>query len=268
MLKPDDCKDQLNFLAGDLGPSMALLFGHQPQAFCVAPRHRRHLWLALTDIAPSAAQSGLVRFGFDAPADTLINWAIDRPSPWLAPVLRRCMPQESLPRGWYRRLHNEILDRPRTGRVLCQAGELSVLGIEAIFSLPASLVERSVITLVNGNVRRAEAVRELWQVALDRGRDASNLRRAICMAKDTEALEMLLMRAVQADRLPVSPHPEVPELRKVGTAKELVSFGIELKNCMSQVRGPFGLRRPATSYFIWADPAEGSVMLSVCADHR
>lgn len=210
--------------------------------------------------------SGLVRFGFDAPADALIDWVIDHPSPWLAAVLRRCMPKEPLPKGWYRKLHRQVVDRPRTGRVLCQTGQLSLPSIEAVLHLPACILERSVITLINGNVRRAEAVRELWQLALDRGRDPSNLRRAICVAKSTEALETVLLRAIQADRLPVAPHPNFPELRRIGTAKELVSSGFEMKNCMAMARGPFGLRRPATSYFIWADPSEGPVMLSVCAD--
>lgn len=210
--------------------------------------------------------SALVRFGFDAPDQALMEWVIDEPSPGFASVLRRCLPPEPLPAGWYRRLHQAIVQRPRSARMLCQVGEMCLARVEVALTMPSVLVERSVLALAGDNVRRAKAISELWQVAIDRGRDPHNLRRAICSAKDVEALEGLLTRAVQADLLPLAPHPTDPAIRCIKTAKELVSFGFELKNCMALARGPFGLRRPATSYFIWTDPKEGPVMLSVCAD--
>lgn len=176
------------------------------------------------------------------------------------------MPKGPLPAGSYRRLYEVTCRRPRSARTLSQIGEQRLQEIEVALTLPPPLVERPVLLLLAGNVARAKAVSELWHIALDRGREPQNLRRAICKAKDGEALEAILTRAVQADLLPVAPHPTLPELSRIVTTKQLASSGFELKNCMAQSRGPFGLRRPSTAYFIWRDPSEGPVMLAVSAD--
>jgi len=260
-------QDQLNFLAGDLADQVAVLLGDRADRFCVAPRARRHLWLALVEIAPSAAMSGLLRFGFDARPRDLIGWVIDYPSPWLWSLLRRCMPAEPLPAGSYLKLYAALDERPRTGQVLSQLGRQSIQGWATIFTLPPCLIEASIVRLIGSTPRRAEALGELWRLALDLGRDPSNLRRALCSAKDTEAMEAVLAKAVQADQLILAPQPNRPEVKPISTAKELSGYGFALQNCMARRRGPFSLRPEATAFFIWNDEDEGPVMVSARTDH-
>ncbi|MDP3460484.1 MAG: hypothetical protein Q8S09_14540 [Hyphomonas sp.] len=131
----------------------------------------------------------------------------------------------------------------------------------ATLALPPDLIERSVITLMSGNVGRARAVHDLWGMVLDQpGRDPSNLRRAISKATDTDKLEALLRRAVQADQLPRAPTPSDPAIRPIETKRQLEAYGYMLQNCMRRSEG-FGLRSRSDAFFIWMGEAEGDVMI-------
>lgn len=266
----DNFTDQLNLIAGNFSKDISEFFsGHvEPFAFILAPRARRHLWLALIEISPAQARSGLVRFGFDADPAELVKWTFDNPPPMLWPVLRRCMPAAALPRGFYSQIAEHLWVRARTGRVWAQIGSMERNEWAATLALPAHLIERSVISLMSGNVGRAEAVSDLWGVALDQpGRDPSNLRRAICEAADTEKLEALLRRAVQADQLPIAPTPDEHAIRPILTKRQLETYGHRLRNCMARSQS-FGLRNRSDAFFLWVDEAEGDVMIRCEQDHH
>jgi hypothetical protein len=237
------------------------------EPFVLASRARRHLWLALIEIAPAQARSGLVRFGFDADPRKLLDWVLDEPPPLLWPVLRRCMPAAALPKGFYSQIATHLRVRPRSGRVWLQGRSMLRNEWATTLALPPDLIEPSVIALMNGNIDRAEAVRDLWNLALDQGRDPSNLRRAICDASDMDKMERLLTRAVQADFLPVAPIPPEPSVRALRTRAELESAGRVMQNCMSR-SGGFGLRRKSDAFFIWQGDPEGDVMVRCSQDHH
>ena len=265
----DNLKDQLDLIAGDFSEDISeFLGGGGVKPFVLACRARRALWLALIEVAPAQARSGLVRFGFDADPAELISWTFDVPPPMLWPVLRRCMPAAALPKGFYNQIAEHLRVRARTGRVWVQIGSMDRNEWAATLALPADLIERSVISLMSGNVGRAEAVSDLWRMALDQpGRDPSNLRRAICEAADTDKLEALLRRAVQADQLPVAPTPDEPAIRRIQTKRQLETYGHRLRNCMARSQS-FGLRNRSDAFFIWMDEAEGDVMVRCEQDHH
>lgn len=264
----NDLADQIKLIAGEYADDISEFLGDRIECFALASRPRRHLWLALIETALPQAQSGLVRFGFDGKPAELIRWSFDAPPPMLWPVLRRCMPASVLPKGSYSRIVDHLKIRTRTGRVLVQTGAMERDEWAATLALPAELIERSVISLMAGNARRAEAVSDLWFMALDHpGRDASNLRRAICEAGDTEKLEALLRRAVQADHLPAAPTPDERAVRPILTKRELETYGHRLRNCMARSQG-FGLRNRNDAFFIWADETEGDVMIRCEQDHN
>lgn len=260
--------DQLDLIAGDFAKDISEFLGGNAECFVLASRARRHLWTALFEIAPGQARSGLVRFGFDADAVELIEWTLDDPPPMLWPVLRRCMPAAALPKGFYTRVAEHLRVRPRTGRVWVQIGAMDRNEWAASLALPPDVIERSVVSLMSGDVGRAEAVRDLWGMALDQpGRDRSNLRRAICEAANMEKLEALLRRAVQADQLPVAPTPDEPAIRRIETKRQLETYGHLLGNCMARSQG-FGLRNRADAFFMWLGEAEGDVMVRCEKDHH
>ena len=264
----DNLTDQLDLIAGDFSKDIAeFLGGGGVKPFVLASRARRALWVALIEIAPAQARSGLVRFGFDADPQTLLNWVLDEPPPLLWPVIRRCMPAAALPKGWYSQIATHLRMRPRTGRVWLQGKSMRRNEWATTLALPPDLIEPSVIALMNGNIDRAEAVRDLWDLAQDQGRDPSNLRRAICDAKDMDRLENLLKRAVQADALPAAPIPAVPSVRALRTRAELETAGRTMHNCMSRSSG-FGLRRKSDAYFMWLGDPEGDVMVRCSQDHH
>lgn len=262
-----DLQDQLDLIAGEFSCALSGLLGGQVEAFVLSPRGRRHLWLALIEISPAKSKSALIRFGWDADPATLINWVIDQPSPLLWPVLRRCMPAQALQKGWYSQIASHLSVRPRTGRVWCQVGSMRLRDWGASLALSPDLIERSVIGLMDGDERRAAAVNDLWALAVDNGRDPSNLRQAICSAKDMIGLEAVLSRSVQADQLPLAPMPEEPAVLAIRTAKQLSAFGHQLRNCMARGRGSMGLRDRSHAFFLWRGEAEGDAMVRVTPDH-
>lgn len=266
-MKPETLKDQVDLIAGDFADDLTEFLGGQFESFVLASRPRRHLWLALLDIAPSAAKSALVRFGWEAEPAELISWVLDEPTPSLWPVLRRCMPAPALRKGSYLQIALHLRARPRTGRVWCQVGAMRVADWAATLALSPDLIEPSVIALMDGDDRRARAVSDLWTLATDNGRDRSNLRQAICAATDMCGLENLLARSVQADHLPASPMPDEPALLPIRTAKQLSAFGHQLKNCMGRTRGGIGFRDRSHAFFIWRDASEGDAMIRVVPDH-
>lgn len=259
--------DQAYLIAGNFSEDVAEFFNDQTHLFILSSRAHRHLWLALIDTAPAAAKSALVRFGFDADPLQLTRWVLDDAPPLLWPVLRRCMPAQALSKGWYVRIIEQLRARPRSGRVWCQVGQMGLNDWAVNLALPTVLIEPSVISLMAGNLDRAEAVRDLWNIALDQGGEQTNLRRAICDAKDMESLERLLARFVQADHLPLAPVPDGSPVRPLRTKKELESAGRAMQNCMARAAG-FGLRRKSDAFLMWLGDPEGDVMIRCSQDHH
>lgn len=265
-MKPETLKDQVDLIAGDFADDLAEFLGGQFESFVLSSRSRRHLWLALLDIAPSAAKSALVRFGWKAGPAELIDWVLDEPTPLLWPVLRRCMPAPALRKGWYIQIARHLRVRQRTGRVWCHVGAMRVDDWAATLALSPYLIEPSVIALMDGDDRRARAVSDLWTLATDNGRDPSNLRQAICAATDLIGLETLLARALQADQLPLAPMPAEPALLAIRTAKQLSGFGHQLRNCTARSRNSVGFRDRSHAFFMWRGEAEGDAMVRVVPD--
>lgn len=262
----DNLADQVDLIAGEFSEDITEFLGGNVEPFVLASRARRHLWLALLDIAPAAARSGLVRHGWDAEPSTIINWVLEDCPLLLWAVLRRCMPAPALPRNWYFQLATQLRERPRTGRVLCQLGSMNRNELAVTLALPSDLIEPSVIALMRGNVTRAEAVRDLWSLALDQGRNPLDLRRAICDATDMDGLEGLLIRSVQGNLLPVAPVPDDPAVLPIRTARQLSHWGHSLRNC-TRSRGGLSLRDRSHAFFIWLGDVEGDVMVRCAPDH-
>lgn len=266
-MNSENLKDQVDLIAGDFSDDISELLNGQLASLVLSPRPLRHLWLALLDLAPSAAKSALVRFGWDAEPAELVNWVLDDPTPLLWPVLRRSMPAQALKRGCYIQIVGHLRTRPRTARVWARMGAMRASDWAATLALSPSLIEASVITLMDGDERRARAVSHLYALAVGNGRDPTNLRHAICAATDMIGLESLLSRSIQGDQLPIAPMPEEPALLVIHTAKQLSAFGHQLRNCMARTRGSIGFRDRSHAFFMWRGEAEGDAMIRVAPDH-
>lgn len=266
-MNSETLKDQVDLIAADFSDDLSDFLGGQFEHFVLSSRPRRHLWLALLDISPAAAKSALVRFGWDAEPAELINWVLDEQTPLLWPVLRRCMPAAALRKGWYLQAARHLRIRPRTGRIWCHVGSMRLTDWAATLALSPNLIEPSVITLMDGDERRARAVSDLYALAVGNGRDSSSLRQAICAATDMIGLETLLARSIQADQLPVAPMPDEAALLPIRTAKQLSTFGHQLRNCMARTRGSMGFRDRSHAFFMWRGEAEGDAMVRVAPDH-
>lgn len=261
-------RDQVALLAGEYADDLFEFLNGNMEPYILAARAKRHLWLAAMALSPgtAAAKSALVRFGWDADPTVLLSWIEDRPTPLLWPVLRRCMPAAALPEGFYRQIAARLQARPRTARVWLSLGSMPRQTWACTLALPDELIEPSVITLMNGNLARAEAVRELWALAMSQRREPANLARAIRSAKNLDGLERLLTKAVDGDRLPVAPLPPSPEVRALKTAGELSKWAYRLGNCMRRSRA-FAFRERTDAFFIWlADEPDGPAMIRVARD--
>jgi hypothetical protein len=259
--------DQVELLAGEFAGDVVDLLGGRVSPFVNASRFRRHAWLSMLDISTGAARSAIVRFGFEGRPSDQLDWVAARTSPMFCGVLRRCMPPTSLPRGSYKALHDHLYHRPRSGRVMCQVGQIDREGLAVVLALPPAIVERRVLELMNGDLDRAKAVTTLWEIALELGHaHPADLRAAICRAQDCAALESLLAKAVLARELPVAPTPDDPDIVPIRTAKELSSYGFQLQNC-ARSRVSFGIRERGRAFFMWiGDDPQGPAMISVSPD--
>lgn len=259
--------DQVELIAGEYAEDIFEFFGGTVEPFLLSSRARRHLWLALLEIYPSGAKSALVRFGFDGCPAQLMDWVLEAAPSLLWPVIRRCMPASGLSKGTYSQIASHLRARHRSGRVWLQTGTMTRREWVAALTLPDCLVEKSVLALMAGNEARALAVRDLWNLAIDQGRDPSNLRRAICTSNSMEAVELILTRALQADRLPEAPVPSASQILPIRTKRALMQHGQSMKNCMGRSFGAgFGLRSRNDAFFMWLGDPEGPAMIRLTYD--
>ncbi|WP_123288427.1 hypothetical protein [Brevundimonas halotolerans] len=260
-------RDQIELIAGEYAEDIFQSFGGTVEPFLLSSRSRRHLWLALLEIYPSGAKSALVRFGFDAAPIRLIDWALETAPPLLWPVIRRCMPASVLSKGAYSQIASHLRARPRSGRVWLQMGTMTRRDWAAALALPDCLVEKSVLELMAGNEARALAVRDLWNLAIDQGRDPSNLRRAICTATSMDAVELIFTRSLSADQLPEAPVPSASQILPIRTKRSLMQHGQSMKNCMGRSFGAgFGVRSRNDAFFMWLGDPEGPAMIRLTYD--
>ena len=258
MQHPYSASDAFNLLAGPFAEGLSDILQGDTQKFAFASRGRRQLLLCLFDCAPAQFRSAILRFGHDAPADQLISWALERSATLLKPVLKR-LPAVALANpGQYSDLHQKMLVRSRTGRVLCQFSCLSQTTVDVVLALPDPLIEQKLINNV-GTMKRATAVAQLFQMAVEDGSDVSNLGAALRTADDMQAVEGILERAVVPDRMPMSPYPDHPNIVPVTSAAALRKLGARFRNCL---RHPFQFQThtgEARSFFIWSGLEEAIV---------
>ncbi len=254
--------DAFRLLSGDFADHLSILLNGDTDGFVFSPRGRRHLMLYLLDVAPAAMRSAMVRFGPTASSDDLVGWVLDRPAPFLQPVLKR-LPAVALRKsGQYAGLHAKLLNRSRTGRVLCHIGHLDQKVIDVILNLPDPLIEPKLISII-GEPVRAKAVAQLYGMAIEDGHDPSNLNAALKAADDVVGIEKVLERAVMPNDLPASPYPEHPFLTPVTKASELRKLGVRFRNCL---RHPLQSRMQPSgerAYFQWAGSED-----AVIATHK
>lgn len=258
MNHPCSPDDAFRILGGDFAEDLSELLNGNIAEFVFSSRRRRHVLLCLLDASPGALRSAFVRFGPDAPCDQLIEWCLDRRTPLLKPVLKRLPAVALSRRGQYVGLRTKLLDRSRTGIVLCRFGSLSQSIIEIVLELPDTLIEPKLISLVR-DARRAKAVSQLFAMAVEDGHDPANLGAALRSADDMHGIERLLERALGSDRLPSAPCPDHPGLVPVTSASDLRKLGARFRNCLQH---GIHFRRGAgegESFFRWAGEEEAIV---------
>ena len=241
--------DPLQLLAGPFTDQVATLLNGDVRSFVLADRARRHLWLSLLDMGGAAARSAIVRFGWCASTDDLIQWVEGR-AMCLRPLLKR-MPAQALKLGQYTALADRIRHRPRTGRVLSQLGQLDQRTVDVALALPNVVVEVGLIRMA-GNARQAEALSQLFEIAMGLGRSDHGLAAALAAAPTWSAVEKIMEGAVLPETLLVAPCPEDPRIRPVATLSELRLLGSEFNNCLRSLRRmPFGHQKER-AYFLWS----------------
>ena len=259
-------RDQVELLAGEYADDLFEFLNGNMEPYILGARAQRHFWLCMLEANHATAKSALVRFGFDGPPHKIVDWVFASPPPLLWPVIRRCMPAANLPKGSYQRIATHLLERPRSGRVWLQSKNMSQKDWAAALALPGPLIETSVLRLMAGSKERACAVRELFHLSVDQGRDPANLRQAICNANDLEGLEAVLTRTVDADQLPVAPVPAVSQILPLRTKKALMQHGHFMRNCAARPFGGFGMRARGDAFYMWLGDPEGPAMVRLTHD--